>query len=153
MPRSAWRRGVTNTPTPWAWGWTPPGAYPQLDLESGAHSNKQNKQTRRGSSVLFNPNQTGLFVQSKDRTGGVIPPCRFIEMLWPQIYQRWSQMIFGLFILLQKFWKPYCDSKFFHNWALKYSHLTKQNYQLPGWKFLKIYNFWPIWIIYTSNKS
>ena len=41
IPCSAWRRGVTNTPTPWAWGWTPQGAYPQLDLGSGAHSNKQ----------------------------------------------------------------------------------------------------------------
>ena len=43
IPRSAWRRGDTNTPTSWAWDWTPPGAYPQLDLGSGAHSNKQTK--------------------------------------------------------------------------------------------------------------
>ena len=28
------------TPTPWAWDWTPQGAYPQRDLGSRAHSNK-----------------------------------------------------------------------------------------------------------------
>ena len=67
IPRSAWRRGVTNTPTPWAWGSTPPGAYPQLDLGSGAHSNKTNKQKDR-ISLVQNPNSLGSEKSLKVKT-------------------------------------------------------------------------------------
>ena len=42
---------VANTPSPWAWGWTPPGAYPQLDLGSGAHSNKTKQNKLRGKNI------------------------------------------------------------------------------------------------------
>ena len=39
---------------------------------------------------LFNPNQTGLFAQSKDRGGGDSPR-RFIEVLWPQFSSKFTK--------------------------------------------------------------
>ena len=40
--------------------------------------------------LLINPNQTGLFAQSKDRGGGDSPR-RFIEVLWPQFSSKFTK--------------------------------------------------------------
>ena len=58
--------------------------YPQSHLRSFSNY------LRRENNELFNPNQTGLFGQSKDRGGGDSPR-RFIKVLWPQFSSKFTK--------------------------------------------------------------
>ena len=69
--------------------------------------------------------------------------------IFTQIHQR----------ALNDIWHIYSSIKtlktilWFKIFPTKYPNLTKPNYELPLWNLLKIYCFWQIWTIYTSNES
>ena len=61
------------------------------DLQT--HMPGKAKWTKEGLHItekFFNPNQTGLFAQSKDRGGGESPR-RFIKVLWPQFSSNFTK--------------------------------------------------------------
>ena len=106
-------------------------------------------------SVSLNPNQTGLSSQSKDR-GGWISPKGLMRSYAHIFHQNSPKMVsndiwhlhFSMESLKTTLWFrifPQCGSKVTLSQGANFSAFSTQ--------ILKIYNFWPIWTIYTSNES